>query len=286
MHREIGLIDRRARAGNLLGNRVHRVGRSDHMHPSMSHLFVSPCRNRIVQLLAITFTLLTASACVPYVKYEDAMSKLGRANQVNSDLERTLRDVQVGSGTARGELMAANATIESLQIQNATLKRERSALEEQVNELMARLSELPPLPAFDDIPRELNVNQNTGGIMLPNTMLFPSGKFTLRREAKAVLDQLVGLIQRDYPDQWIFVDGHTDNVPITKSSKVNKDNWDLGSKRAHAVFAYLKEKGIAKERMVITSRGSAEPVEGADQNSKEGRATCRRVEIRIKPIAY
>ncbi len=182
--------------------------------------------------------------------------------------------------------MAANATIESLEIQNATLKRERSALEEQVDELSARLSELPPLPAFDDIPSELNVNQNTGGIMLPNTMLFPSGKFTLRREARAVLDQLVGLIQRDYPDQWVFVDGHTDNVPITRSGKVNKDNWDLGSKRAHAVFAYLRENGIAKERMVITSRGSAEPIEGTDQNSKEGRATCRRVEIRIKPNAY
>jgi flagellar motor protein MotB len=67
---------------------------------------------------------------------------------------------------------------------------------------------------------------------------------------------------------------------------VNKDNWDLGAKRAHAVFEYMNEKGIADERMVLTSRGFAQPVSNVDVNSKEGRSKCRRVEIRLKPTGY
>ena len=40
--------------------------------------------------------LLSVPACVPYVKYEDSIAKLNRANQVNGDLERAMRDAQLG----------------------------------------------------------------------------------------------------------------------------------------------------------------------------------------------
>ena len=101
-----------------------------------------------------------------------------------------------------------------------------------------------------------------------------------------MIDQLIGLIQREYPNHYVFVDGHTDNTPITKSVKVNKDNWDLGAKRAHAVFAYMSEKGLTESKMVLTSRGPAQPVSNVDMNSKQGRAKCRRVEIRLRPASY
>ncbi len=255
------------------------------MLPSNLQRDVSKYTPKVAMWALSLIALVVLPACVPYVKYEDAMSKLSIANQVNHDLERTLRDAQIDESSTGGDLRAAMARIESLETQNGALLREKELLEEQTRTLAARLGQLPKLgPETMDTP--LEVNQDTGGIILPQDVLFASGKFTLRPEAKAVIDQLVGMIQRDYPNHYVFVDGHTDNVPIAKSAKVNKSNWDLGAKRAHAVWEYLREKGIPEDRTVITSRGYAQPVSGADVNSKQGQSRCRRVEIRLRPASY
>jgi len=261
------------------------------MHPSimqraLPERLVRAARSiRLLRLPLVALAALTLAGCVPYVKYEDAITKLNRANQVNQDLERTLRDAQIGESSSGGDLRAANARIESLETQNEALRRELDLLEQEKLALIEKLGQLPPINV-DNVPQQFEVNPDTQGIILPGDVLFASGKATLRNEAKAVIDQLIGLIQRDYPNHIVFVDGHTDNTPIDKSAKVNKDNWDLGAKRAHAVFEYMNEKGITDERMVLTSRGFAQPVSNVDPSTKDGRSKCRRVEIRLKPTSY
>lgn len=230
--------------------------------------------------------LVALPACVPYVKYEDAMAKLNRAIQVNRDLERTLRDAQLDESSVGGDLRAATARIESLETQNAALKSENMTLEEQLAVLRGQLRNIPAVEMPEGQMAGLQVNPDTQGIILPNDVLFPAGRSVLRNEAKATLDQLASLIQREYPGYFVFVDGHTDNTPITKSAKINKDNWDLGAKRAHAVFEYFQSKGIPEDRMVLTSRGFAQPVRDVDVNSKEGQQKCRRVEIRLREASY
>jgi hypothetical protein len=52
--------------------------------------------------------------------------------------------------------------------------------------------------------------------------------------------------------------------------------------RARAVTAYLRERGIAPERIVtVEGRGEEQPV--ADNATAEGRALNRRVEVNILP---
>ena len=80
------------------------------MLPSIAHRAVSHrvgpssrwSSSRVGTALLAVVALLVLPACVPYVKYEDAVSKLTRANQVNQDLERTLRDAQIGETAAGG----------------------------------------------------------------------------------------------------------------------------------------------------------------------------------------
>jgi flagellar motor protein MotB len=255
------------------------------MLPSISQRALQNRVARFAPLAVAVLAVLVLPACVPYVKYEDAMSKLGRANQVNQDLERTLRDAQIDEGTTGGDLRAAVAKIESLEIQNASLLRQQDILQQEKQALIDRLSNLPPI-TVGELDTGHEVNQDTGGIILEGDVLFASGKSTLRNEAKASLDRLIGMIQRDYADHFVFVDGHTDITPIKSSGKVNKSNWDLAAKRAHAVFAYFKEKGIDQDRMVLTSRGFAQPISGVDEKSKAGMSRCRRVEIRLRPVSY
>ena len=230
--------------------------------------------------------LLSVPACVPYVKYEDAIAKLNRANQVNGDLERAMRDAQLGETQAGGDLRAAIARIESLQARNSAVQEQNDLLSQKVAELEAARDLIPEVTISNPSIEGIDINPDTQGLMLSNDLLFSAGKATLRNQAKGILDQLASVILRDHPGKFVFIDGHTDDTPITRSAKVNKDNWDLGSKRAHAVFDYFKSKGIPEKSMVITSHGFAQPVSGVDLETPAGKAKCRRVEIRIKERAY
>ncbi|HYR05909.1 MAG TPA: OmpA family protein [Gallionella sp.] len=100
---------------------------------------------------------------------------------------------------------------------------------------------------------------------------FDSGSAKLKPTADAQLQQVVDF-SRKYPDANLEVAGHTDDRGNHAS------NQKLSEKRAAAVKARLVKKGIAANR--ITSKGYGETMPVADNKTKEGRATNRRVEIR------
>jgi outer membrane protein OmpA-like peptidoglycan-associated protein len=69
----------------------------------------------------------------------------------------------------------------------------------------------------------------------------------------------------------ILLIGHTDD---TGSSRLNAD---LSERRARAVAAYMEKRGIPQTSLYFQGAGEAYPV--ADNNTEEGRAQNRRVEI-------
>ncbi|MFQ5653338.1 MAG: flagellar motor protein MotB [Planctomycetota bacterium] len=241
-------------------------------------------RLRSIGTLFIAALLLSGlSSCVPYVKYEDAVTKLSRANKVNRDLENRLKDAGLAGVGTEVALERATLKIESLEQQKRALERENGALQGTITDLETRLSELPELPvtAFQagDAPRDVEINPETGGLVLRNDLLFAKGKASLKVGSKEVLDAIAQMIQARYPDRVVSIEGHTDNTPIKESP--NADNWELGFKRSLAVFHHLVDKGIPKMQFRLTSSGYAVPLSGVDPNSVDGRTRCRRVEIRL-----
>ena len=75
----------------------------------------------------------------------------------------------------------------------------------------------------------------------------------------------------DYPNVTFRIEGHTDS---TGSAELNQR---LSQERAQSVMNYLIEKGIPSERMTSVGYGEDRPI--ADNNTREGRRTNRRVEI-------
>ncbi|MFP5381950.1 MAG: OmpA family protein [Gammaproteobacteria bacterium] len=99
---------------------------------------------------------------------------------------------------------------------------------------------------------------------------FDNDSAKLRSDAIAILDAAAATL-KEWGEVKVEVAGHTDSV--------NSDayNQDLSQRRADAVRAYLVDKGIAAERLTAKGYGEANPV--ADNDSAEGRARNRRVEL-------
>jgi uncharacterized repeat protein (TIGR01451 family) len=86
---------------------------------------------------------------------------------------------------------------------------------------------------------------------------------------------------KDHPGWKIFIEGHTDSIPI--ASAAFPSNLELSIARARSVFQILRMNGIPEDRVDYTGCGSREPV--ASNAGEEGRALNRRVEIRVVPPA-
>ncbi len=119
----------------------------------------------------------------------------------------------------------------------------------------------------------LNIN---GGI------LFDSGEVVIKEDAKDLLSRVADIIYV-YDDNTIEIIGHTDNVPISAGLKAKyEDNMVLSQYRAHSVYLFLRDKGFSESSMKPVGRGEAQPI--ASNDTAEGRAQNRRVEIRIYNI--
>jgi chemotaxis protein MotB len=112
-------------------------------------------------------------------------------------------------------------------------------------------------------------------VTLQNTILFASGKASLKSATSAELDHILSVLKDKYAGKAIDVVGHTDTDPIRKSAW--KDNWELSAQRALSVTRYLIEHGIADELVQASGCGPARPV--APNTSSAGKAKNRRVEI-------
>jgi type VI secretion system protein ImpK len=73
----------------------------------------------------------------------------------------------------------------------------------------------------------------------------------------------------------VQVTGHSDNQPIRTAEFAN--NQVLSEKRAEAVAAVLKDKGVVDARLTIRGQGDSLPL--ADNASAAGRARNRRVDV-------
>ena len=105
-------------------------------------------------------------------------------------------------------------------------------------------------------------------------IFFAVNSATLLSKSYRALDTVVSVLKNN-PSLKIDVDGYTDNTGTDAA------NLSISAKRANAVKTYLVTKGIDINRIVANGHGPADPV--ADNNSAEGRAKNRRVELSLKP---
>jgi outer membrane protein OmpA-like peptidoglycan-associated protein len=105
--------------------------------------------------------------------------------------------------------------------------------------------------------------------------LFDTGQATLKPGSTRMLVNALEAIKA-HPKERILVAGHTDNMGGTGT------NLQLSVARAMAVRDWLMEaSNVPASRFAIQGYGDARPI--ADNDSADGRARNRRVEITLIP---
>lgn len=113
-------------------------------------------------------------------------------------------------------------------------------------------------------------------------ILFPSGEDQITDAGKEVLKR-VGEVLRQAQDKTLRIEGHTDNVPLSKHLKTRfASNWELSTARATNVVRFLQdESGVDPASLEAVGRGQYQPI--ASNKSAAGRSQNRRIEIILYP---
>ncbi len=110
---------------------------------------------------------------------------------------------------------------------------------------------------------------------------FSSGQVGIDVNLMNAVKELGPAIQAS-PDYRVIIEGHTDNKPIKSSAGTQyTDNMELSFLRAKTVALILEKYGISLDRISVIGYGDTRPV--ASNDSEEGRAKNRRVEVKIIP---
>ena len=105
---------------------------------------------------------------------------------------------------------------------------------------------------------------------IPSDVSFDTNRYDIKPNLRPILDRFATTLNQN-PVTTVTIIGHTDT---TGTDAINNP---LSVNRAASTRDYLVARGVATNRIVINGRGSREPI--ADNNTAEGRAKNRRVEI-------
>jgi chemotaxis protein MotB len=192
----------------------------------------------------------------------------------------------------REQLLAIQSNLERTRKLNDSLSLSLTEREKKVEELETILSKKDKavqdlkntisnaLLSFKESDLTVNVRNGKVYVSLTEQLLFGSGSVEVDKKGVAALQQLARAI-KDQRDLQILVEGHTDNVPISKKSQYMQDNWDLSVMRATAIVRILTGAGLSPTQVTASGRGDNVPL--APNDNAATRQKNRRTEIIITP---
>jgi OOP family OmpA-OmpF porin len=102
---------------------------------------------------------------------------------------------------------------------------------------------------------------------------FDFDKANIRSDAAPILKEAAQIL-KDNPALKVSVEGHTD------AKGTDEYNLRLSMRRAAAVKAFLAQEGVAEARLSTRGLGESQPV--ASNETEDGRAQNRRVELKVQ----
>ena len=110
------------------------------------------------------------------------------------------------------------------------------------------------------------------GLLVFDDEDFESGNSNINKTSKSILNSIVDVLKKN-PNYKLDIKGYTD------TDGDENMNLRLSDSRAKIVKKYLTKRGISDKRLFTKGYGEQNPI--ADNNTEEGKAKNRRVELNL-----
>lgn len=209
---------------------------------------------------------------------KNSSSEIAKNAQKNRELLAQLEAKEQALATENERLKNLKKELDARSNRVQELENVIAAKDAKMNQLKNAISKA--LTNFEG--KGLTVEQRDGKVYvsMENKLLFSSGSWAVGSEGRKAVNQL-GSVLANNPDIAILIEGHTDNVPYAGNGQLS-GNWDLSTKRATAIVNILRENSsINPENLTAAGRGEYAPI--ASNDTQEGKAKNRRIEVILTP---
>ncbi len=226
-------------------------------------------------------------------------TQVGNLQSLLNLAEEADREAQVQIETLGAQLNTALARVVSEERQRRALEEaerirleaETARLTQEAERLAAEAEDLARFKSnfFGEL-REILEGQDRIRIegdrfIFNSEVLFQQGSATLSEAGEdeiANIADILRTIAADIPPgiDWVIrVDGHTDNIPVSRGGRF-EDNWELSQARALSVVRFMSnDLGIDPGRLAANGFGEFQPINPLDTD--EARAQNRRIELKL-----
>lgn len=213
-----------------------------------------------------------------------ASDQRDKADADKEELDRILRS---RSDSLSQTIVELRRKIDDLDAENAKLKEENASLvkarEEQVQKVSSTYESLLEKMKSEISRGQVTISELKGKLTvnMVDSILFDSGKAEVKKGGRGILGKVISIL-KDVNDKSIRIEGHTDDVPISRAlARRYPTNWELSAARAINVARHLQEQGIDPGQLSAVAYGEWKPV--ATNDTAEGKAKNRRIEIILVP---
>ena len=227
---------------------------------------------------------------------EELQDQIAKVNAEVAAKEAEVAAKAAEVAAKEAEIAAKEDALDAARDDIATLNGQLAQTREEKNLLEARVADLSEQQKKEAahfallqsrLEQELNehrveitqLKNRMTVINLTSEVLFDSGSIEIKPAGRKVLN-LIAESLNAYPEREISIDGHTDNVPVGRTSRF-VSNWDLSTTRAIAAVDHLQRAGVSPQRLRAVGHGEHKPV--ASNSNESGRQRNRRIEIRLLP---
>lgn len=211
---------------------------------------------------------------------------------LQNDKARSEEALRTNLLTKNQQVNQLNASLSGAEQENSQLSADLRSKEQRIQDMQRILDQKDAavkalrqkvgdaLLGFNAQDLQVNVKNGKVYVSLSEQLLFKSGSTKVDPKGQEALVKLAAALKGNQ-DVNVLVEGHTDNVPITKGTAGMRDNWDLSVLRATEITRLLTEAGLPAGQVTPSGRAQYMPV--AQNDTPANKALNRRTEIILTP---
>lgn len=199
------------------------------------------------------------------------LTQLEEKQRLLNDKEQKLKKQEQAVEKAQQKLARSAQRVAELEAIIAAKEAQMSSLKDAISKALINFE-----------GKGLTVEQRDGKVYvsMENKLLFESGSWAVNTRGREAVVEL-GKVLSQHPEIAVLIEGHTDNVPYSGNGNI-QNNWDLSTKRATAIVGILVENStLQKNNLTAAGKGEYTPI--ATNETSEGKAKNRRIEVVLTP---